>query len=319
MIFAITFALSLVALALVAFWPLNQAPLALKTEPLPDYESARALSAKLLASPPPEVRPECRSTILDHGRRTRDAYVLLHGYTNCPAQFRKFAGQVFERGSNVLMLRLPYHGLTDRMTPEQSRLTAQEMLDSANQAVDLAHGYGERVIVIGLSVSGVSAAWLAQARGDIDLAVVIAPFLAPTGLPGAAIEPVTNIVLRLPNAFLWWDPRQKEALAGSPVSYPRFATHPLGEIMEMGLDLFQRARDSAPKTPRILLVTSPADVAISLPRVEALASLWGSAAASKSFPAEWAVPHDCIDPSQPGAQVALVYPQLLAWIDESLH
>ncbi|MGH8048123.1 MAG: alpha/beta hydrolase [Chthoniobacterales bacterium] len=316
---AVLFVLSLLAILLAAYWPLRLAPFALRSKPIPDYEAARNRAAELLASPPAEVRPECRSAILDHGHRTRDAYVLLHGYTNCPAQFREFANLLYERGANVLMLRLPYHGFTDRMSPEQSRLTAQDMLDSANAAVDLAQGYGERVIVVGLSVSGVSAAWLAQERGDIALAVVIAPFLTPVGVPESATLPLTNLVLRAPNGFLWWDSSQKEKLVGSPVSYPRFATHPLGEVMDMGLDLFQRAGKSPPRARNILLVTSPADTAISLPRVESLASLWGGHATRKIFPSEWKVPHDCIDPAQPGAQIALVYPQLVEWMDGELR
>jgi carboxylesterase len=311
-------ALLLLAVLAAALLPVARAPFALHTEPVADYAAARSRATELLASPPAGVRPECLSTILDHGRRTRDAFVLLHGYTNCPAQFRAFAEQLFQRGANILVLRLPHHGLADRMTSEPAQLTAQAMLDSANLAVDLARGFGERVIVVGLSINAVTAAWLAQERGDIALAVVIAPFLAPVGLPDGAIQPLANLLSRAPNAFLWWDPQQKENLAGSKVSYPRYATRPLGEVMQLGLDVFARAKSAPPRTPRILLVTSPADAAISLPRVQALAALWGGHAKSRAFPAEWNIPHDCIDPAQPGADTARVYPQLVQWLDEAL-
>jgi pimeloyl-ACP methyl ester carboxylesterase len=310
---------ALATIVAVAFWPSRRTPLATVNRPPIDHETTRARTAALLANPPPEIRPECRSTVLDHGRRTRDVYVLLHGLTNCPAQFRKFADLLFDRDANVLMLRLPYHGFADRMTPDHARLTAQNMLDSANEAIDLAQGYGERVVVIGLSVSGVSAAWLAQSRHDIDLAVVIAPFLAPNGVPSSTIAPLTNLLLRLPNAFIWWDGSQRENLVGSPVSYPRFATRSIGQTMDLGLDLFSRAKTSQPGARKILLVTSPTDTAISKPRERELATLWKDHATERIFPAGWNVPHDCIDPAQPGAQIDLVYPQLLAWMDAELR
>ncbi|HEY8900552.1 MAG TPA: hypothetical protein VIM61_09075 [Chthoniobacterales bacterium] len=303
--------------AIIAFWPARSvSPPAGK--PFPDYAAARARVAERLANPPPEVREECRSLVLDHGQRTRDAYVLLHGLTNCPAQFRKLADQLYARGANVLMLRLPHHGLRDRLTTDSALLTAQDLVDSAGEAVDLAQGYGERVIVIGLSVSGVSAAWIAQTRSDVSLVVAIAPFFAPIGLPDWGISPLANFLRRVPNGFIWWDPRVKADLPGSPYSYPRFATHSIGEVMALGLDVFALARKSPPAAPHILLVTSPADTAISLPRVRELGALWKNRAESREFPADWQVPHDSVDPAQPGARIDLVYPQLLEWIDEEL-
>lgn len=310
--------LALAAFALLALWPMPRHGLILRVHPAANYDDARARAAKWLANPPPEVRPECRATILDHGRRTRDAYVLLHGLTNCPLQFRKFADQLFERGANVLLPRLPHHGLADRMTAGHAQLTAQELIDSAGEAIDLARGYGDRVIVVGLSVSGVSAAWLAQQRGDIDLAVAIAPFLAPAHVPGFAVRPLANLSLRLPNTFLWWDSQKKENLSGSEVVYPRFSTHAIGETMRLGLDLFALARKSPPSARKILLVTSPADTAISLGRTGSLDALWKGRAEWRAFPAEWRIPHDCIDPAQPDAQTDLVYPQLREWIDSAL-
>jgi len=305
--------------AALAFWPASTRPLEAHIAPAANYEAARTRAATLLAHPSAEVRPECRSFILDHGQRTRDAYVLLHGLTNCPAQFRRLGEELYASGANVIVLRLPDHGFTNRMTNQAANLTAQGMLDVGNEAVDLARGYGERVIVIGLSINGVTAAWLAQQRADVDLAVVVSPFFAPNGLPDAAIPPLTNLLLRLPNAFIWWDAEKKQALPGSPYSYPRFATRSIGETMTLGLDVFRRAQAAPPLARHILLVTSPADTAISHQRVADLAALWKGRATALSFPAEWKIPHDCIDPAQPGGNIALVYPQLRAWIDTALR
>jgi alpha-beta hydrolase superfamily lysophospholipase len=311
--------LALAIFAAIAFWPASSRPLEARIAPAASYEAARARAAALLAHPPAEVRPECRSFILDHGHRTRDAYVLLHGLTNCPAQFRRFGEELYASGANVIVPRLPKHGFTNRMTDQAANLTAQGMLDVGNEAVDLARGYGERVIVLGLSINGVTAAWLAQQRPDVDLAVSISPFFAPNGLPDAAIPPLTNLLRRLPNAFVWWDAEKKQALPGSPYSYPRFATRSIGETMTLGLDVFRRAQTTPPAAGKILLVTSPADTAISHERVADLAALWKNHATALSFPAAWKIPHDCIDPAQPGGDIARVYPQLRAWIDAALR
>ncbi len=305
-------------LVVLTAWPAGHGIYILRTSPPLDYAATTARVTELLAHPADGVRQECRSQVLDHGRPTREVYVLLHGLTNCPAQFDALARQLHADDANVLLLRLPHHGLADRMTTASAQITAQDMLDSANLAIDLARGYGQRVIVIGLSVSGVTAAWVAQMRPDVDLVVSIAPFFAPGGLPDWAIAPVSNLLLRTPNAFVWWDPRARENLPGSPFSYPRFPTHAIGQVMRLGLDVFHRAARTPPKAGRILLVTSPTDPAISLPRVAELAKFWGLRAQTREFPAAWNVPHDCIDPRQPGEQTARVYPQLRAWIDAAL-
>lgn len=313
--------LALIGLLLAAaLLPLTHPSLEVHPRPHGSFENARKAAAERIAANPPEVRPECRDILLDHGNRTRDVYVLLHGLTNCPAQFRDFGQKLFDRGANVFIPRLPFHGMTDRLTPDQARLQAQDMVASASDAVDIAHGLGDRVIVVGLSLNAVTAAWLAQKRDDIALAVVVAPFFAPKGMPEAVITPLTRILLRAPNAFVWWDPSAKENLAGSPFSYPRFSTRVIGETMWLGLEVFRKARLSAPATQRILFIASPTDAAIDLPRMDRLAALWEPHAEVRNlrFPADWDVPHDCIDPRQPDQQVDRVYPQLILWMQAAL-
>jgi carboxylesterase len=301
-------------LTLAAFWPLGADGLAIHPDPAASYAAARAEAARLIAQAPPGINPACRGSVLDHGRKTPDVYVLLHGLTNCPAQFRAFGEELFASGANVLIPRTPYHGYEDRMTKDQKLLTAQSMIDTASHAIDLARGYGGRVTVIGLSVNGVTAAWLAQERADVDRAVLVSPFFAPAPAPGAAIAPLTRLLMRLPNLFVWWDPGAKEELPGSQLSYPRFSTHPIAQVMRLGLDVFALAASRPPKAPAILIVTSAADTAVNNTRTAELAALWEAQAPGRvrtfAFPLDQQIPHDSIDPSQPGARTDIVYPAL---------
>ena len=55
-------------------------------------------------------------------------------------------------------------------------LTSEGLIAYGNEAVDVATGLGDKVTVLGLSGGGAVAAYLAQSRADIDLAVPVAPF-----------------------------------------------------------------------------------------------------------------------------------------------
>lgn len=303
--------------AAVAFWPLNPDELVLTSEPVEDYAEARRQIDELIARPLGEVREACRGRVLDHGRKVGTAVVLLHGLTNCPKQFAAFGQLAHEAGANVLIPRTPYHGYADRMTRDLELLDAQGMLDNANRAVDLARGLGERVVVVGLSVNGVTAAWLAQKRSDVDEVVLMAPFFAPKGVGRDWVAPLARLLYRLPNLFVWWDPVAKERLEGSDVSYPQFSTHAIAQVMRMGLDVFTDADAAKPKAGRAVVMTSAADAAINLGMVADLAATWrerGEPVEMEEFSLELGVPHDSVDPLQPGARIEVVYPALLEQI-----
>lgn len=266
------------------------------------------------------VPPETRSIIMDHGKPTEEVYVLLHGLTNCPPQFRKFGELLYASGANVMIPRMPFHGYRDRMTEAHAQFDAPSMMAAANEAVQFAKKFGKRITVIGLSVNGVTAAWLAQENPDVDRAILFSPFFAPKGMAAWAILPATNLLCRLPNFFIWWDSTQKEKLGGSPYSYPRFATRSIGETMRLGREVFASAGKNAPKARQILVVTTGYDLAISNPRVEELVELWKKTAPDRihtyQFPEEWKVPHDFIDPWQLDQQVDKAYPVLLEQLDK---
>jgi alpha-beta hydrolase superfamily lysophospholipase len=317
--------LSALALALwvawLAFVPKAVAPLASVPNPVGSFDEAVSKVEAMRALAPAEVRAECRATILDHGKKTEHVYVLMHGLTNCPAQFLQFAELLHATGANVLVPRLPYHGYVEELDYRQREMTAQSMLDTAGLAVDLAHGYGEKITIIGLSVNGTTAAWLAQRRGDVHTAMIIAPFFAPAGVPSGWVSPLTRLISRLPNRLIWWDPVAQANIQGPEHAFARFATHSIAAVMQVGRDVFHLAETNVPpKAGRIIFVTSAVDEAINMDLVEDLAKRWEKSApgtvAHHIFPAEAAIPHDAIDPAQPGADIHRVYPSLLEWLNE---
>ena len=156
-------ALAVVVLVLVglALWPASTGGLGSTAKPVADYDAAVAEVESIREQ---EVRDgvieQCLSRLLTHGEPTERAVVLIHGLTNCPKQWELFGQEAFERGWNVLILRLPEHGLGDRETGKIGsvshlrHLDAQKLARYADQAVDIGVGLGEKTDVMGLSLGG---------------------------------------------------------------------------------------------------------------------------------------------------------------------
>lgn len=174
-------ALGVGALAAPAlFLPVNRRPLVYcpPVKQLPYDEAISQFRFRASASPD-GIRPECADHLLEHGLPTEHVFVLLHGLSNCPAQFGKLGRQLFERGHNVVIPRLPYHGEKNSLASDWARLTAAEMLEAGNYGVNLARSLGGKVTIAGLSANGATVAWMAQNRSDLDRAVLLAPFSRP--------------------------------------------------------------------------------------------------------------------------------------------
>lgn len=305
------------ALLLLVFFPYLHRPFVHKSGPIPSYSQAVDEIRAEIAATPASVRPEGRPILMEHGRPTEYAYVFLHGLSNNPSQFSALAKQLFDRGHNVYIPRMPYHGEEDRMTTDWARLTARDMLEYGNRSADLARGLGKKVVIAGLSVNGATTAWIAQNRSDLHKVALFAPFFAPSGLPNWAIGPVERVLLRLPNIFMWWNPVLKEKNPGPPFAYPRFPTRVIGETMLLGQNVFHHASRKAPLSPTILVVTTAIDPAASNAATQVLVDRWMARhpLTVYQFPAEQEVPHDFIDPSQPNQQIDLVYPKLIELLE----
>ncbi|HEY1655578.1 MAG TPA: alpha/beta fold hydrolase, partial [Candidatus Tumulicola sp.] len=259
------------------------------------------------------ILPAARTALLTHGRATPLAVVLLHGFTNNPAQYAKFAPLLHERGVNVFVPRMPEHGDRDRLTTRIASLTAQELVESAGEALDLACGLGDRVGVLGISMGATLAAYFAQYR-PLAVAVPVAPDFALLQLPYAVSRAFAQIFLWLPNFFTWWDPRERERQRPL-TAYPRLSTRALMETLRVGDDVYAASQHRRQLAERIVTVVNRCDPAVNNDAAQHVSSAWsGWRPAEVEYVELRHLPenHDIIDPENPSARTGLVYPRLLA-------
>ncbi|MEN9938757.1 MAG: hypothetical protein RLZZ387_5336 [Chloroflexota bacterium] len=301
----------------VALWRRGRAVLTSQARPAASYDEALLRVAALQAAEGDEVRNECRTELMSHGGRASRAVVLLHGYTSCPRQFHELGRDLYERGYNVLIPRLPYHGLHNLLADEPAGITVAQLVRLTDEVLDIARGLGERVAVAGLSGGGALSVWAAHQRADVDVAVPIAPSLGVAGYPAWITATLARVLLRTPNQFVWWSPELRERLPAAPYSYPRFGTRGLAALIAIGAAVSGAARRLPPAARKIVLVTNGAEPAVSNVAVAALGQAWrarGATVETYEFDAALSLPHDLVDPRSPGARVDLVHPTLVRLI-----
>ncbi len=262
----------------------------------------------------------CHTMLLTHEAATAHAVVLIHGFTNCPYQFQTMAPLLHAMGHNVLAVRLPAHGCADRLTTALAGMRADATVDAVTDAIDIAHGLGNKVTVVGFSFGGVLAAWFAQNRADLERVIMISPAIGIQALPSGRHSLIANVLALLPNFYQWWDPTHKAEGVEPHHAYPRFATHALAVMLRLGQTVLGQAANRPPATTELTLITNPSDPVISHQFVAQLVQAWtahGATVTEHRFPAEWNLLHDLIDPLQPQEQVARVYPLLMEWLGES--
>jgi carboxylesterase len=305
----------LVLAALALLRPLAPGGLRSRPHPATSYAEALRLVDALRAADSVALMPGAATELLTHGARTPRVVVLLHGLTNCPAQFDSLARIAYARGANVLIPRLPHHGLADRMTDDLARSDPGELCAFTDRVLDAAHGLGDSVTVCGLSIGGVLAAWAGQERADVDRAVVIAPMIGWARAPGPwRTAALARLAGTLPNAFVWWDDSLRERVGGPKHVYPRFATRSVAACMWIGRAALDRAERAAPGARSLVMVTVGGDIAADNGAAAALVAAWRAHGAREvvtyEFPAALHLNHDVVDPEQVGGNPAVTYPVL---------
>jgi pimeloyl-ACP methyl ester carboxylesterase len=292
---------------------LNLKPLISNANPAKSYTEALQRAATLQGRDGDNVNPDGRTLLLTHGFPADRAVVWLHGYTNAPAQFKQLAQFYFDRGCNVLVPRFPRHGLKDRLTDATARLTAEELGRVADEAVDIARGLGQQVLVGGLSMGGVVTGWLAQQRDDIDLALLMAPAFGFKAIPVVFTRLVAGLTLLRPNYFQWWDPKKKADLPPS-YGYPRYASRGLGNLLRLSFAAQDMARHHKPAARRISVLTNANDMAVNDKMTARVVRLWqaqGASVQTHQFGKDLDLDHDFIDPSSPKQHIDVSYPVIM--------
>jgi len=255
------------------------------------------------------------SILLKHDAPVSRAFLLLHGLTASPLQFAEFGRVLHLRGANVYIPRLPHHGLSDRLTTELKDLTAQELRSFALQSAAFAQTLGPRLTVVGFSLGGLLAAFIAQ-NVPVERATCIAPFLGVAWLPGRMTGRAARMVLMLPNRFMWWDPVLRERLMPEH-GYPRFATHAVAHAASLARELMHDAELRAPAARDVQIVLNQSETTVNNRAVRKLAALWSARKGGivlhrlKGLP----LSHDIIEPLHASGLAPHVYPALLDLVD----
>jgi len=266
------------------------------------YEAGIEVASSLKNLDGPNVNPACHTRLYSHGRRTERSLVLLHGFTNCPQQFDELGKRFFGLGWNVLIPRYPRHGYSDRLTTSIAELRSEQLFALANRAAEAGAGLGERLTVAGLSLGGTLTGLLAQEHEGVKRAVLIAPMLGVQRIPGPAHPLLAELAYVLPNFWVWWDSRLKDKVE-PPYGYPRFSTHAYAALFKTATRVQTAAREAAPKAGSISVITNAAEPGLDNRFTYQLVERWrrhGASVSTVEFPTSDRLPHDLIDPANPG-------------------
>jgi esterase/lipase len=270
--------------------------------------AVRALECVVAAdAADPDINPEAAPRLFTHGRRTRRALLLLHGFTSSPRQLSDLGQLAFERGWNVFIPRLPYHGHRDRMTTALAGLSAADLKAAASQAAAAAP-LGEWFDVLGFSMGGVMTAWLGQTH-DLHSATAIAPFMGIRMTPHRLSKVIGQALARAPNAWLWWNIHQRDAHLPMH-GYPRYPTHAVAELLRLGQDVMRHAASERPRTQHSAIIVNRSDPTENNAISRRLARSWSASGARCAWRelSGLGLRHDIMDPTTYPNAPRLVYP-----------
>ena len=304
----------LAIILLLGLLPLSSQGLQSEPDPAGTYEEAVARFQQVEQVEQGIVNDLGHSRLLVHSEKTPGVYVLVHGTTNSPEQWQELGDTLYNQGHNVLILRMPYHGLESHRVSQLGQLSPQDLRAYADKAVDIAAGLGDEIVVAGISGGGAVTAWMAQNRPEVDRALLLAPFFGVHGVPDSADTLLMNAFSRLPNIVLDdpLEPRRDWVYRGE-------ATRGVAAFLALGHNATQDARKGAIPAGQVIVVTTAKDNTANNGATAKLVDLWQGAGAEVvtfEFEPSLDIPHNSVDPAADAAKKQLVYEQMLRLLGE---
>jgi carboxylesterase len=306
--------LLLLVILVMGLAPVSNDGYASRPDPLSDFDAAVRKIETIQEDEIPITNETSRSIFLNTGAKKDDVYVLIHGLTNAPEEFAELGQLLFEQGHNVLILRMPYHGLKGLEITELDPLTAEDIRGYADQVIDIAAALGENVTVIGISGGGAATAWIAQNRPEVERAILLSPFFGIAQTPKFLDPIVMNALLRLPPLSNSREPRPDRHWL-----YRGESGKGVAAFMSLGQSVIDEAQEKPPAVGEILILTSASDLAVDNDWAIQLADQWraqGAEVETYEFDRSLDIPHASIDPFTEAPKRQLVYEQIFAWLDQ---
>lgn len=298
----------------LVFQPLNLHQLQSHPEPVWSYEQAYAALQKRMNDK--GIGDGCQTQLMTNGNQTARVIVLFHDYGNCPLQFTRLAPLLYNSNCNVLLARLPDHGVLDRLNNKGLTLTAERLTVFGDSIIDITVMLGKKVVVCGVGAGAVLAAWTGLVRSDVESVIMITPAFHYMWATSSRSTLATRILLTLPNRRIWKDPVLKEE--GTPAHiYPCYSTRTVGQIMRLGVDVINRLKKNAPLTKKYLIITNENDSLHDNRKTQQFVNLlknYTTEVITFEYPRRQQLGNDIIDPSHTYEQVDNVYPPLVEMI-----
>ena len=283
-------------------------------DPAKDFEEALRRFDEILADEESIANEASGSHLMTHGDSTERVYVLIHGTTNSPLQFVELGDRLYARGHNVLILRMPYHGLNSHRVSELKRLKAEDLRDYADDTIDIAVGLGDEIHVAGISGGGAVTSWIAQNRPDVERVVLLSPFFGIAHTPFWVDTLLMDFFARVPNVVFDnpTEPRRDWVYRGE-------ASRGMAEFMRLGRAVLKQAQSARPAVIDIILVTTASDSTADNRATDRLVEIWeksGADIVSYEFAAPREIPHNSIDPAADPQKKESVYAKILELLGE---
>ena len=80
------------------FMPWSAFGLSSHPHPAQSYDEAAQRVAVLRAGQASDMNPDCLTQFMTHGQKVQHVIVMVHGYTNCPAQFLQLGQRFYDLG-----------------------------------------------------------------------------------------------------------------------------------------------------------------------------------------------------------------------------